>query len=289
MYTTKVLPMFAGNMSVNDLTVVFTAAICLFSLRKVLSKFIFKPFGVHEGLKPNSTELIRFVENSWFTLYYVVFAVWGILLTTQASWINDITHVHDNWPEDHYLDFERQPSLHIFYLVSLGFYTQAILTLIFLDERMKDFKEMTIHHICTIMLMLLSLVVLGHRCGQVILTLHDIVDVFLYSAKALHAINKQVLTNIFFALFALTYLVLRLMLLPYIMYITYKSPLHKGTSWLDLDYTLYWLNWSFLPPLLCLHIYWYSLVIKLMIKTFGLGGNVPGDPRHHKVSPKKAT
>lgn len=271
--------MLEGHISSGDLMVVVSAAVCLYSLRKLLSRYVFKPYGMQQGLKKESTELTRFVENAWFTTYYTFFATFGLYISYQAQWTRDLSRIHDNWPEDHHLDFDRHPYLRFFYLVSLGFYGQAIFTLIFIDERMKDFTEMVLHHVFTIMLVFLSILTLGHRGGQVILTLHDVVDVFLYSAKALHALDKQLLTNIMFGLFSLTYLLLRLILLPYMTYICYTCPLTVGKPYGSISQYVYWLNFSFLPPLLCLHVYWFSLVIKLLIKTFGLGG-VPGDPRH---------
>lgn len=59
----------------------------------------------------------------------------------------------------------------------------GLIALVVLDTRRKDFLEMSLHHIFTILLLTLSFSASHLRVGAVVFVLHNLADPFLQSAK----------------------------------------------------------------------------------------------------------
>lgn len=65
-----------------------------------------------------------------------------------------------------------------YYIISLTFYWSLCMSQFF-DVKRKDFWQMFVHHIATIVLMALSWVANMQRIGSVVLLIHDLADIFL--------------------------------------------------------------------------------------------------------------
>jgi len=188
-----------------DLPITFISAVVLLCTRRFLSKNVFYPLGRRNGLE--KLKLQRFAENAWFSVYYIVEVIMGFYVLWQSEWLWNPIMTYTNYPYEHQQDFSRPElyGLRVYYLISCGFYIQALYGLLFIDERMKDFGEMLTHHIITVALIAFSIVSSYHRAGSVVILLHDVVDVFLYSAKACHESNKTNVANFLFGLFVLSF------------------------------------------------------------------------------------
>ncbi|KAL0482816.1 hypothetical protein AKO1_014202 [Acrasis kona] len=216
---------------------------------------------------------------------------------------------YTNYPIEHQLDFNRPElfGLRTYYLVACGFYMQALYGLLFIDERMKDFWEMTIHHIITIILISFSIVSSYHRAGSIIIFLHDVVDVFLYSAKAFHEIGRSNIANTLFGMFAVSFFVLRLILLPMFVlnaYFLLDDPVmitsfppskflfkYVTDAYYPIEISSYgvcafrwclstlWLVLIGLALLVCLHVYWFSIIFKMVMKIVLKNDRWNHDPR----------
>jgi hypothetical protein len=79
----------------------------------------------------------------------------GITILWPSVWLWDPLFIFANWPDDHM--GPETTGFRMYYIACCGFYLQALFTLIFIDERMKDFKEMMTHHIATVCLIAFSL------------------------------------------------------------------------------------------------------------------------------------
>jgi hypothetical protein len=62
-------------------------------------------------------------------------------------------------------------------------YLAGLVALWFVDTRKKDFVEMSLHHVVTILLLVLSYTASHMRVGAVVFVLHNLADPFLQSAK----------------------------------------------------------------------------------------------------------
>ena len=234
-----------------------------------------------------------------------MYALWD------TPWLWDFEQIYKGFPNEHLIDDDIYPMTKIYRLIAFAFYSQALFTLVYVDERMKDFGEMLMHHITTLALMIVSNVTGIHRLGSMIVLIHDIGDVFLYSAKAFHEADKQIPANVSFFLFTVTFLPLRLIYLPYTVIHFILTPVR--TLFPGLNYifgrvhnaawpveisnyglclnryclsTMWFLGFAMLV-LFCLHCYWFKLTLNVLVKALSHGGNVQGDPRHKDYTDKK--
>jgi ceramide synthetase len=111
--------------------------------------------------------------------------------------------------------------------------------------------------------------------GSSILLLHDSSDVFLESAKVFNYTSKakghgwaKLCCDIFFACFAVTFLVTRLVIFPrYIIFsVFFEAPNHFGTKWAG-----FWFFCLLLVVLQILHIFWFYLIAKMIYRLVSTG------------------
>lgn len=129
-------------------------------------------------------------------------------------------------------------------MISMAFYWSLTVTQ-FIDVKRKDFWQMFIHHMVTLLLMSLSWVCNLHRVGSLVLVVHDCADIFLevnisiyifwlpsgrnwlchsnmscsfQAAKLTKYANYQKLCDFIFAIFTIVWIVTRLGFYPRIIY-----------------------------------------------------------------------
>ncbi len=71
----------------------------------------------------------------------------------------------------------------VYYLGGLAFCILDLIWLIFIYERQSDFIQMLLHHFCTISLISFSYLTNCSNIGCIILFLHDVTDIFVYSMR----------------------------------------------------------------------------------------------------------
>ena len=176
--------------------------------------------------------VLRFQESAWKLVVYATFQIagWYALMSEAADagvgeWdAADLnagtaarvqkgvrTFFWDGWPEQ-----ECGAATKNLYAAELGFYLASIGMLIFWDKRKKDHNVMLAHHVVTSLLLVHSWALHFLRVGLVILLLHDASDVLMESAKLFNYAGHAVGANTFFALFALSWIALRLLLFPFV-------------------------------------------------------------------------
>lgn len=288
-----------------DIPVILLSGIFLLSLRHFLTRNVINPYGKSKGL--SGIKLLRFAENAWFSLYYIVQMTFGLYVLWNSSWLWEWRKTYLEYPLEDQQDFDRPElyGLRFYYLVAMGFYSQALYGLLFIDERMKDFTEMVLHHVLTISLILFSITTSYHRCGSIIILLHDAVDIFLYNAKMAHELGKETAANVLFLLFTASFFVLRLICLPFMVinvywclddprlvanfksaHFVFKTVTDAATPFDVSSYGIcvnqycistLWFVLGALALLICLHVFWFSIVLRLLFKT--VLGNKIHDPR----------
>ncbi|KAL0478662.1 5 TM domain-containing transmembrane protein, partial [Acrasis kona] len=196
-----------------------------------------------------------------------------------ASWFWSIKECFNEFPDAH-LE-EQVVGFNTYYLLGLAFYSQALFAIIFIDEKTKDFKELVIHHVCTILLISISKISSAHRIGSLILLLHDFVDIFLYSAKSANEVNYKGFADFLFVMFAVSFFALRLVFFPYLTW-SWATNDHKAyypSSWYVFQrvndvhsffqadsfgicvggycFSTYYFLLALLSTLIVLNLYWY--------------------------------
>ncbi|KAG2388024.1 hypothetical protein C9374_000874 [Naegleria lovaniensis] len=276
-----------------DTSIILISALVLFIIRRLvierivaLVKFIAGRRRTKHNQDPKA--LRRVEENAWFALYYICSSIAGVLILKDTPWFWDFAHLVYGYPEEH-TGYEYS-NVRLYLLIGGGFYAQALVTLLFIDEKLKDFLEMLIHHFVTIALIVFCITSHYHRIGTLVLILHDIVDIFLYSAKAFKHMGVGFITEVLFVLFVISYFLLRLMYLPYLIYRAFENfqgwdypsryymvrfvqdaiyPLEVsdyGVCAFKYCLSTYWLLVALLVVLVFLHIFWFSLISKIIFR-----------------------
>lgn len=152
-----------------------------------------------------------------------------------------------------------------YYMLSMAFYWSLTFSQFF-DIIRKDFWQMFVHHILTLLLLALSWVCNLHRVGSLVLVIHDCADIFLDAAKLTKYANYQKVCDCIFAVFTVVWLVTRLGFYPRIIY----STSIEAPSILPMFPAYYIFN-SLLIALQALHIYWTYLILQIVINSLRAG------------------
>ncbi|KAI3884429.1 hypothetical protein MKX03_034769 [Papaver bracteatum] len=224
----------------------------------------------------------KFKESAWKCIYYLSAEVLALSVTYDEPWFTD-TRKFWVGPEDQvWPDQKLKLKLKGVYMYTAGFYTYSIFALIFWETRRSDFGVSMSHHVATAILIILSYIFRFARVGSVVLALHDTSDVFLEIGKMSKYSGFERLASSSFILFVLTWLVLRLIYYPF--WILWSTSYEVLVS-LDKDKhqtegpIYYYVFNSLLYCLLVLHIYWWVLIQRMLIKQIQARGQLSDDVR----------
>ena len=101
----------------------------------------------------------------------------------------------------------------IYYIFELSCYWSMLFSQ-FVDVQRKDFLEMFVHHLATILLIIFSYTCNLIRGGTLVLIVHDCADVFMEAAKMFKYTKWQRGCDVCFGIFFLVWTVTRLIILP---------------------------------------------------------------------------
>lgn len=142
-------------------------------------------------------------------------------------------------------------------MFSMSFYWALVVSQFF-DIKRKDFWQMFVHHIVTLLLLSLSWICNLHRVGSLVLVIHDCADIFLEAAKITKYANYQKLCDAIFAVFTIIWIITRLGFYPRVIY----SSSVEAPRILPMFPAYYIFN-SLLIMLLCLHVAWTYMILKI--------------------------
>uniref|UniRef100_A0A8C3PTE9 Ceramide synthase 4 n=1 Tax=Calidris pygmaea TaxID=425635 RepID=A0A8C3PTE9_9CHAR len=187
----------------------------------------------------------KFCESSWRFTFYSTSFFSGLALLYDAG-------------VSHCLSLVSQPllpALGWFYLLELSFYCSLVATLPF-DVKRKDFKEQIIHHIATITLIFVSYCANLVRFGMIVMLVHDASDYILELAKMLHYMKWKRVCEAVFIVFAVVFIISRLVLFPLITYYYFVTKFQLFLVSCVIN--------AFLMVLQLLHIFWSYLIIQMI-------------------------
>jgi hypothetical protein len=247
-------------------------------------------------LKKADNRRQRYFEAGWYALWYPVSMLLGAyVLSEEEDLVRAQSHqklgVLDSASWWHGWPTIRQDSFTVdnFYLIQLAFNMQCLIQIVLMESRKKDYLQMVSHHIITILLIWSSYYVGLMRVGLIIITVvADGPDLFLYWAKvrctsalSLSRLNtrtqvchylhgKNPLKDVFFAIFALSFYILRGIYYPLVvcMAVAIEHPSNLPEHW-----WFFCLLWG----LYILYIFWMYLIGKMVYRLVvekDLGGDV---------------
>ncbi|CAK9157363.1 unnamed protein product [Ilex paraguariensis] len=224
----------------------------------------------------------KFKESAWKCVYYLSAEILALAVTYDEPWFSKTKYF---WvgPEDQvWPDQKYKLKLKGLYMYTGGFYTYSIFALIFWETRRSDFGVSMGHHVATAILIVLSYIFRFGRVGSVVLALHDASDVFLEAGKMSKYGGAEALASFSFILFVLSWILLRLIYYPFwVLWSTsYEviQTLDKDKHKVDGPIYYYVFN-SLLFCLLVLHIYWWVLMYRMLVKQIQARGQLSDDVR----------
>ncbi|KAI4318615.1 hypothetical protein MLD38_032294 [Melastoma candidum] len=265
-----------------SLAVVF--AVGFVAARFFLDKFVFRRIALWLlGSKAKrgkvnddiQAKVLKFSESMWKFTYYGTVEACVLAAGYHEPWFWDVKEYLRGWPNQ-----ELKLSIKLIYMCQCGFYVYSIVALLVWETRRKDFSVMMSHHVITVFLIGYSYLTRFFRIGSVILALHDASDVFLEAAKVFKYSENEVGASILFGLFAISWVVLRLVIFPFWVirassyYFVEHVPLTESYNTLR-----YYIFNTLLLSLLVFHIYWWVLIYSMIMRQLRNSGKVGEDIR----------
>ncbi|XP_059478927.1 ceramide synthase 6 [Neocloeon triangulifer] len=214
------------------------------------------------------TTLVKFCESSWRCLYYAISFSYGFYILKDKVWFKDINHCWYNYPHQN-----LTRDVWWYYMMNMAFYWSLTISQFF-DIKRKDFWQMFVHHIATLMLMSFSWVCNLFRIGSLVIVVHDIADIFLDGAKALKYANYQRTCDCVFAVFTCVWIISRIIVYP--LWIIKATSIEAPT--IVEMFPAYYIFNSLLLLLLVLHIGWTYLILRIVQNSI-MAGQMDGDVR----------
>ncbi|XP_075485094.1 ASC1-like protein isoform X1 [Primulina tabacum] len=224
----------------------------------------------------------KFKESAWKCIYYLSAEILALSVTHDEPWFKNTKYFwlgpgNQTWPDQKY-----KMKLKALYMYAGGFYTYSIFALIFWETRRSDFGVSMGHHVATCILIIFSYVSRFARVGSIVLALHDASDVFLEVGKMSKYSGAEALASVSFVLFVLSWILLRLIYYPF--WILWSTS-YEVVQTLDkekhkMDGPIYYYIFNFLLfTLLVLHIYWWILMFRMLVKQVQARGQISEDVR----------
>lgn len=259
-------------------------AMSFVAARFLFDKFVFRRLAIRllrkEGtpLKFNDAtqaKIIKCSESLWKLTYYATVEACILRITYQEPWFRDTKEYFRGWPNQ-----ELKLPLKLYYVCQCGFYLYSIAALLTWETRRKDFAVMMSHHVITVILIGYSYITSFFRIGSIILALHDASDVFMEAAKVFKYSEKELGASVFFGLFAVSWLILRLIFFPFwvISASSYDLCDHLKLSE-SYPRSLYYIFNTMLLMLLVFHVYWWILICAMIMRQLKNKGKVGEDIR----------
>ncbi|XP_010514167.1 PREDICTED: LAG1 longevity assurance homolog 1 [Camelina sativa] len=237
--------------------------------------------------KKNSHKVRKFKESAWKCIYYLSAELLALSVTYNEPWFSNTLYFWIGPGDQIWPDQQMKLKLKFLYMFAAGFYTYSIFALVFWETRRSDFGVSMGHHITTVILIVLSYFCRLSRAGSVILALHDASDVFLEIGKMSKYCGAETLASISFVLFALSWVVLRLIYYPFwILWSTSYQiimTVDKEKHAIDGPILYYMFN-TLLYFLLVLHIFWWVLIYRMLVKQVQDRGKLSEDVRSDSES-----
>ncbi|XP_021732782.1 LAG1 longevity assurance homolog 2-like [Chenopodium quinoa] len=214
-------------------------------------------------------------ESLWKLTYYATMEASILCIIFYEPWFRDSKEYFKEWPNQ-----ELKISLKLFYMCQCGFYIYSIAALLTWETRRKDFAVMMSHHIITVLLISCSYMTSFFRIGSIVLALHDASDVFMEAAKISKYSDKELAASVFFGLFALSWLMLRLIFFPFWAIRATSIDLCTVLNLSDpYDKVRYYGYNTMLIMLLIFHVYWWILICSMIMRQLKNKGKVGEDIR----------
>lgn len=262
----------------DDFCFVFYIMIVCTFMREFVMQELLRPLAHYFGLR-NKGKVSRYTEQMYACFYYSITGPLGLYIMYHSPiWYFKTSAFWEDYPH-----LQIPYLFKFFYLFQAGFWSQQSVVLILgLEKRRKDFFELVLHHIITILLISLSVMFNFTQVGLCIYITMDISDFFLGMSKSLNYIGSSIEVP-FFILFLCVWFYLRHYLNIKILWSVYSEFLTIGPNVLDFNAQQYkcWISqpmvFTLIFALQILNLYWFFLILRILYRVLFL--NIVKDER----------
>ena len=204
----------------------------------------------------------KFAQSALEMVTYGAFSYFGAMIVPKQTWF---------WPSSSWwIGFPAKTlatdgALRCYYLAYGARYVAGAVNVL-LEHKRKDFWSMQLHHIATIGVIWVSYAYGWTRVGAVIMLVLDPADVPLHAAKCAKYVGDargkrafQLVADVLFGIFLVTFFVMRLVMYPYVVWSShFEARRYFRPS------AGYWTCVVLLYIILGLQVYWFKLIVNVV-------------------------
>lgn len=189
---------------IKDLAFILYYMVFFSFLREFVMQCILRPISTLVGLKKTS-KINRFLEQSYSIFYYGTSGPFGLYVMYYSDlWLFRTDTMYATYP-DKEIDYLYK----VFFLGQAAFWAQqSVLLILQVEKPRKDYNELIMHHIVTMLLIWSSYVFNFHKMGLAVYITMDVSDFFLATSKVLNYLDSP-LTGPWFIVFVGVWIYLR--------------------------------------------------------------------------------
>jgi hypothetical protein len=252
------------------------------------------------GSDAKKSKIDKFAQSAMEFIFYTVFTVIGLSVVPTQRWIWPTANWWNEWETPTVMRYVLplffssrfslidsfppcSDDLKCYYLLYGARYTQAFISVL-MEHKRKDFVEMIVHHLTTMIVILASFYGGYYRNGAAIMLLFDPADVPLHAAKLVKYIGFQGLADCFFVLFMLIFFLTRIVIFPYVVW----SSHFEANSYFPFG-IIESICVGSLYVLAVLNAFWFYLILKVLhgVVTKGKAEDVRSDDEDDDGDDKK--
>ncbi|KAI0904296.1 TLC domain-containing protein [Ustulina deusta] len=169
-----------------DIAFVGFYALVLFFAREFAMQEVLRPLAVSLGITSRRKQG-RFNEQAYVALYTGLVGPLGLYVMYRSpTWYFSTAGMYAAYPHT-----THAAAAKFYYLVQAAFWAQQALVMVLgLETRRRDFRELVVHHVVTVSLIALSYRFHFTMMGVLVYVTHDISDFFLATSKSLNYIDS---------------------------------------------------------------------------------------------------
>lgn len=255
-------PVYYAKGRFDAIFVAFYVVVFTFT-REFCMQWILAPLARRLGL--GKTKVQRFMEQGYTIMYFTCSASYGIwVMSHTRMWYFNTTEFYADYPHKYHL-----ANFKVYYLCQFAYWLQQFIVLALqLEKPRKDFPELVVHHIVTLLLIGLSYKFHFTYIGLAVFITMDSSDVWLALSKNLNYIDSVATAPVFVAFIGVWFYT-RIYLSIIILWSVVTEFRSVGPWHLDWEIEHYkcWISqyvcFGLLAAILLLNIYWSFLILRI--------------------------
>ncbi|CAO3626770.1 unnamed protein product [Cunninghamella blakesleeana] len=239
--------------------------ICVFTFaRAACMKYVLLPLAKFSGVAPKKYD--RFCEQVWSFIYYTCSCSFGIAVMYGTDWWFDTRYFWMNYPVTDYTK-----AFKYYYLVQFAYWLQQIFVLQ-IEAPRKDYRELVMHHINTLLLIFFSYGCNFTKVGNAVFVCMDLPDAILALAKALNYSCPGIVCNFTFVCMLISWMYTRVYLYGGIILSVWTEPELYVDFRLDplagawFPHFVVYIIFGLMFGLYCLILFWTAMIFKVLYK-----------------------